>query len=113
IPNLNSWTTAQEGSNNVQSGLQQHLIDQTLAARGLSYSPTAALAGQQNQLGNFQANTQIQDQAPLLTQELTNQNLGTAAGILSASPHGSTTTGNQTQQMQQNTSAPVSGAIGA
>jgi hypothetical protein len=114
-----------EGINNT-AGLNSQVLNNTLASRGLSYSPAAANAQVQNQLSRTaQSNTFLQ-QVPLLQRQLQSQALGQVMQAFGVLPTGSTQTGNQTSnvnssgtstssQTQQGTNLvsgnPVAGAL--
>jgi len=119
--NLTGYTQGGLQDINNSANLSQKVLNNTLAARGQSFSPAATSAetmGQQSRLA--QGNT-FMSQIPLLQQQLKQQALGQAVAGFSALPTGTTQTGTQSQtsnntQTQQGTNLlsgnPIAGLLG-
>lgn len=101
--NLTPYTEAGLGQISGQGSLNTQAISNSLAARGLQYSPVAGTALAQNTInsGN-QANSFLQS-VPLLQTQLQQQALQQAIGAFSAQPVASSSIGNQSGQGFSNT----------
>ena len=91
-----SYLPQQTQQINQNSQLQQQALNNIMASRGLGTSPVAATAAagvDANRVGQI---TNLQQQVPLLQQQLNSQNLNTAGGILSRLPTSTTGTTSQT-----------------
>lgn len=86
----------QQGNNNAAQ------IANSLASRGLSYSPAAGTAETQNILNTGNQQNQFLSSIPLLQRQINQGNLQQLISSFSALPTGSTFSGSQNQQQQQN-----------
>lgn len=83
----------------------QKSVSNTLAARGLAYSPYAGTALAQPVLNAANQQSQLAESLPILSQQLNNQNISTLEGAFSATgPVGSTSTGSTSGTTSQNSS---------
>jgi hypothetical protein len=87
---------------------QSKIVQNILASRGLSYSPTAAtsLAGVQS--NRIQQQNQFANGIPLLQRQLKTEDIGKLLDIFKSIPYGSTTTGSNTES--SNSSGYTSGS---
>lgn len=118
-PSLTGYQAQQTTNINNAADLQSQAVNNIMASRGLSTSPVAATAAagvEQNRLNQI---TGMQQQIPILQNQLNLANLAGAASLFSTIPKGATTSGttagtstgtttgsstqqqNQTQQGQQ------------
>ena len=96
-PNMAGYTSS--GMQNIaqQGQANQNILNNTLAARGLTYSSplaTAESTGIQQNTGNQQ--NQFLNSVPLVQQQLLQQNLAGAVNAFRANPYGTTGTQNIT-----------------
>jgi len=105
--NTTGYVQGQVGNINAASGAQSQQVSNEMAARGLSTSPVTASALAGVDASRIAQINQVQQQAPLLGQQLQLQNLGAATGFLNALPRQvigtqfGSQTGLQTGQTQQ------------
>jgi hypothetical protein len=101
--NLNPYAAA--GLQNINAGgdIANKVLQNSLAARGLSYSPAAANATTQQQLSTIGQGSQFLNSLPLLQRQLQQQSLGQLMQAFQVQPIGSTTTGAGTQTQQGTT----------
>lgn len=132
--NLAPYEAQQTQQINTNAGLQSQQVNNEMAARGLATSPVAATAAANINAQRTGAITGMQEQIPLIQQQLQTQNIGTAGNILNLLPKTSTQTQQQTgtttqsqntqqtgnttnnasytQQMAQKSGGGIGGAIG-
>lgn len=98
-PNLAGYQS--QGLETINQGYDsaQKALQQTLAARGLSYSPIAASSTAALDTSRIGAGIQFQNQLPLLQQQLFQQRLAQALQTFAAQPY--SISGFQNQQYQQ------------
>lgn len=119
----NEMTGQQLQTNNNTYDAQNRVLQNTLAARGLTYSPVAASGTTAIKLAGAGANAATLGNAPILKQQLYNSNLSNIINAFRASPFGTTTDssstgtsnteGTSTVQSKQNPfSAALQGFIG-
>ena len=102
-PNLSGYAATQTKNINQNADIQQQLLQNNLASRGLSYSPVAALApaaGDQNRLNQISS---FQGTLPLLAQQLADTHLSNAANFFHSIPYGTTTGSSQDTNQQSAT----------
>ncbi len=83
---------------NENSSIVDRLTQNVLASRGFSYSPLAALAPAQNQVGRLGQISTFENSLPVLQDQLIQQRLSNAGNFFSAIPHGQSSTGDQQTQ---------------
>jgi len=94
-PSLGGYVAGQTANINAAADAQSKAVDAIMASRGLSTSPVAATAQggvQQNRINQI---TGMQQQAPLLLNQLQLANLAGASNLFGQLPKGTTTTGTQ------------------
>jgi hypothetical protein len=94
--NLAPYQAQQTEAINNASNANANNINADLASRGLSRSPVASTAMANNNAQRIAATTNLQQQIPLLQNQLTQQNSGAIASILSQLPKTTTGTTGQT-----------------
>jgi Chaperone of endosialidase len=104
-PSLTGYGAQQTSSINANSNAQEQAVNALMASRGLSTSPVAgtAQAGiEQNRVNQIDS---MQQQLPILQNQMNLQNLGAASSFAASIPKGSTTTtgGQSTQSNEQTT----------
>ena len=102
-PSLTGYSGYQTGQINANADAQAQAVNNVMAARGLSTSPAAATAAANIDQNRINQITQMQQQLPLLQNQLNLANLGAASNFFATIPRGQTSTMNQTQQTQQDT----------
>lgn len=111
---------AGQGLKTINSGAQlsNNILRNTLASRGMSYSPAAGTALTQDELNRQNQGSSFLSSLPLLQRQLQSQSLNQLMQAFGAIPTGSTSTGNsqsnstQTQQgMNLVSGNPTAGAI--
>lgn len=115
--NLTGYTQGGLQTINNEANLNDKILNNTLAARGLSFSPVAATSEEQANLSRLGQGSSFLSQIPLLQRQLKSQALGQAIQGFSALPTGSTqtsntsgtTTGTSTGTQTQNGTNLVSG----
>ncbi len=97
--NLAPYAGQQTQNINRNSQIQSQAVQNALAARGLSTSPVAGTAEANIQANRVGQINNLQQQIPLLQNQLTLGNLGAASGFFSTLPRGSVSqqTGTQSQ----------------
>jgi hypothetical protein len=105
---INSIKTQGLQGINQQQGIAQKLASNTLASRGLAYSPYAAGALQQPQTAALGQQTQLLNSLPILRQQLNTQNLSNLEQAYKTIPiNTSSGSSTNTQQQQSGTSTGV------
>jgi hypothetical protein len=97
-PSLTGYGAGQTANINAGADAQSKAVENILASRGLSTSPAAATAQagiQQNRLNQI---TGMQQQLPILQNQLNLANLAGATSFFSTIPKGAVTTGSRTGQ---------------
>ena len=100
-PSLTGYSAQQTSNINANAQAQENAVNNIMASRGLATSPVAATAqagveqNRQNQITN------MQQQLPLLQNQLNLQNLAGATSLFASLPKGSQTTGTSAQQTAQ------------
>lgn len=102
-PSLTGYSGFQTGQINANADAQNQAVQNVMAARGLSTSPAAATAQANIDQNRINQITQMQQQLPLLQNQLNLANLGAASNFFSTIPRGLATTTDQSQATQQNT----------
>lgn len=101
---------AAQGINNINqnSDIRTNALKNSLAARGLSYSPIASIAPAMSQNQRIGDISQFQNSLPLIQQQLMLQNLNAGAGYLKGLPIGSANTASGAgQSSEQGTSTQI------
>lgn len=96
-PNLTGYEAGGLQTINANSNLQNQVLQNSLASRGLSFSPAAATAQTQQTINQGNQQSQFIQQIPLLARQLQQQNNAQLQSNFSALPTGVSTTGNTTQ----------------
>ena len=118
--NLAPYQAAGDQSINQQGNANAANIANSLASRGLSYSPAAGTAITQNRLNTVNQENQFNESIPLLQQQINQGNIQQMISGFSALPTGSTTTGTtsgttssntQSQQTQTKSTNPLAGLL--
>lgn len=99
--NLNPYAASGLEQINAGGDVANKVLQNSLAARGLSYSPAAANATTQNTLNTVNQGSQFLNQLPLLQRQLQQQSLGQLMQAFQVQPVGTTTTGTQQGTTQQ------------
>lgn len=99
---LSGYLSGALQTNNQGYDAAKTAMDQTMAARGLTYSPMAAGADNTLNTQRVGAGIQIQNQMPLLQQQLYQQKLQQALQTFAAMPYGQSGTGTQNNNFNQN-----------
>jgi hypothetical protein len=106
-PSMTGYGAGQTANINAGANAQTQAVNNIMASRGLATSPVAATsqAGiEQNRINQI---TQMQQQLPILQQQMNLQNLAQAGGFAASIPYGQTTgqttTGTISQDATQNT----------
>lgn len=94
---LSGYQAAGQSQINQNADAQTQAISNGLAARGLSYSPIAAIAPAMSNQSRIAQQSQFQNSIPLLQQQLMQQKLAAASGFLKGLP-----VGTDTSQYNQN-----------
>jgi hypothetical protein len=97
-PSLTGYSAGQTQGINANAGLQHQAVNNIMASRGLATSPVAATAEagvEQNRVNQI---TNMQEQLPLLQNQLNLQNLGAATQFFNTLPRGQQTAQIGTQQ---------------
>lgn len=89
-------------TNNTGFDAAKTALNQTLASRGLTYSPVAGTATSNLDTQRIGSGINIQNQMPLLQQQMYQQKLQQALQTFASMPHGTTGTTNQNQISNQN-----------
>jgi hypothetical protein len=97
-PSLTGYAAQQTQGINRNAELAQQAAATNLAARGLSASPVAGTTANSIDAQRFGNITGMQEQLPVLQNQMNLSNLGAAAGFMNMIPHGATTTGSTTNQ---------------
>ena len=110
---FNPTSYISSGVNNINrnSELQKQAIDSIMAARGLSTSPvsaTAAVKADQNRLNQI---SDLENNAPIIANQIAQQNLATANSAFNSLPRGVTSNGTSTGT--SDTSASQGGGLGS
>lgn len=95
--NLQPYEAQGEQQINQNSKLADQVSQNTLASRGLEYSPTAAVTENQNQLSRIGQISQFQNSIPLLQRQLQQQSLSGLVSAFSALPTNRSVTGSSSQ----------------
>lgn len=93
-------TLQTQGINN-NSTLQKQAVDNIMASRGLASSPVAATSDANIEAGRISQINSMAQNIPMLQQQMQQQNLQGAIALAGAIPHGTTTSGFQTQSGSQ------------
>jgi hypothetical protein len=99
-PSLTGYGAYQTGQINANADAQSQAVNNVMAARGLSTSPAAATAAANIDQNRINQVTQMQQQLPLLQNQLNLANLGAATNFFATIPRGQTSTGTTTGQTQ-------------
>lgn len=99
--NLNPYAASGLQTINQGGDIANKVLQNSLAARGLSYSPAAANATTQNQLGTISQGSTFLNSLPLLQRQLQSGALSQLMQAFQVQPVGSTTTGTQQGTTQQ------------
>lgn len=113
--NLTPYLAQQTGQINRNANLAQQSAANIMAARGLSTSPVSATTAANIDANRIAGITSLQQQMPLLQQQLQSQNLGLAGNILGMLPRTSSTQqsqSGQSSQTQDNTQSGLTGSQG-
>ncbi len=112
--NLQPYQQQGEQQINANAALAQQAVQSNLAARGLSTSPVAAAMENTNNLNRVGQINTFQQQLPLLQQQLQKANLGAAGEFAASVPHGTSSTGNLSQNTtsQQTQTQQSGGGLG-
>lgn len=122
---LKPYTASGISQINANSDLTSKILDQTLASRGLTYSPAAAVAKNQNTISRVGQVSNFENSIPLLQRQLQTQALSGLDSAFSVLPTDRSVTGNtssttnntQTQQgtnlVSGNPAAGLTGGLGA
>jgi hypothetical protein len=104
-PDLSGYLASQTSGINRNTALLDQAQQASLAARGLSTSPVAGSVAAQTQANRVGQITNLQEQIPLLSNQLALANMASAGGYLASAPRTQanlgTTTGTQTGSTQQ------------
>lgn len=100
---LSGYTAGGLRDINTGSDLKQKVMANTLASRGLSYSPYAAAASQAPESDRVSQQTQFLDQIPLLKRSLQSQDFDQMIKGFSALPTSTNTQGTQSGTTQSTT----------
>lgn len=106
-PSMTGYGAQQTANINQAANAQSQAVNALMASRGLSTSPVAATTAaglEQNRLNQI---TSMQQQLPLLQQQMNLQNLAGAGGFAASIPYGQTTA--QAGTTQQDTTQGTSG----
>lgn len=103
-PNLTDYEAGGLQTINANSNLQNQVLQNSLASRGLSFSPAAATAQTQQTINQGNQQSQFIQQIPLLARQLQQQNNAQLQSNFSALPTGVSTnsTGNTSQNQTTN-----------
>lgn len=96
-PNLAPYQASQIANINANSNIANQAAQNILAARGLSTSPVAAALSAGQDMNRVNQITQLQQQIPLLRQQMLQSGVNTAGSILSQLPRVTSTAGTQSQ----------------
>ena len=108
-PSLTGYQGYQTANINANSDAQRQAVSNIMASRGLTGSPAAAAAEANIEQNRVNQITGMQQQLPLLQNQLNLANLGAAANYFAMLPRGTSTTGTTQQDTTQNTSSIQSG----
>lgn len=97
-PSLTGYQAQQTQGINANADIQSQAVNNIMASRGLSTSPVAATAAAGVEQNRANQITSMQEQLPLLQNQLNLQNLAGATQLFSTLPKGQTTTGATTSQ---------------
>lgn len=89
-PDLSGYASNAAQNINQGANANDQLLKQTLAARGLSYSPIAANALTQSNTNRIGQLTQLKNSLPLLSEQLLQNRLQNAVNVFRSNPFGST-----------------------
>lgn len=109
-PSLTGYSGYQTSNINANSDAQRQAVGNIMASRGLTGSPAAAAAEANIEQNRINQITGMQQQLPLLQNQLNLANLGAAANYFAMLPRGQQTTGSQQQQTAQTTNQQSSGS---
>jgi len=92
-PSFAGYTANALGNVNQGAGIQQKLMDRTLASRGMSYSPIAAVMRNQNNSARIGEQNRVMNEIPLLREKMRQERLAAGGAAFSRVPHGTESRG--------------------
>lgn len=98
---MSGYQTQQTQNINRNSNLSKQAVDSVMAARGLTTSPVSGTSDANIEASRVSQINNMAQGIPLLQNQMENQNLQGAVALSNSIPHGSTTTGFQSQSGTQ------------